>query len=464
MENKRGNFSGKVGFIAAAAGSAIGLGNIWRFPFVVGQSGGAAFLVIYLLLVFLICYPVLLAEVAIGRGAQKSAAGAFQSLRYPRWSFIGAGGVICAVLILSFYNIVAGWVLGYIVEIFRGNFDIGIHFSDYIDDMYEVAGYSTGFMFLTAAIVSGGITKGIEKANRILMPMLLTILVFLVIYSLTLPGAAAGLQFYLVPDFSKINISVIYNALGQGFFSLSLGMGTMLTYGSYLKKKENIITSGAVITLADFSIAFIAGLMIFPMVFTQGISTEGGSGLIFITMPGVFKTMGPVLGVIVGGLFFILLGFAALTSTISLLELPVSFLVDQKNMNRKLAAWISAVAVLLFSIPSVISNGYSKYFTNFITYFGQDHATDFMTFIGDVSSNTLLPLGGFLISVFSVYVWRRHRLFRELSRGNETFMRSFLAKYVNFTLRYTAPILLALIFVVTVLDIFFGVRIKFIHY
>ncbi len=459
----RGNFSGRIGFIAAAAGSAIGLGNIWRFPFITGQDGGGAFLIVYLVLVFLICYPVLLAEIAIGRGAQKSAGGAFQSLRYPRWRFIGFGGVICAIIILSFYNIVAGWVFGYIIEILRGNFEIGHQFSDFIDDMFEVAAYSAGFMFLTAAIVSGGVTKGIEKANRILMPMLLVILLFLVIYSLTLPGAAAGLKFYLVPDFSKINIAVIYNALGQGFFSLSLGMGTMLTYGSYLRKKENIISSGVVITLADFSIAFLAGLMIFPMVFNQGISTQGGPGLIFITMPGVFKTMGPVLGIIIGALFFILLAFAALTSTISLLELPVSYLVDQKNMNRKLAAWISAVFVLICSIPSMLANGYSPYFTHFIKYFGSKEATDFMTFIGDVSSNTLLPLGGLLISVFSVYVWKRHRLFRELSRGNENFMRSFLAKYLNFTLRYTAPILLGIIFIVTILELFFGVRIEFIH-
>ncbi|HLF36124.1 MAG TPA: sodium-dependent transporter, partial [Cyclobacteriaceae bacterium] len=328
MERNRPNFSSRIGFIAAAAGSAIGLGNIWRFPFLVGLGGGAIFLLVYLIIIFSICYPILITEIAIGRGAQKSASGAFRSLRFPNWSFIGLLTVVCSVLILSFYIIVSGWVLGYFVEILTGNFNIGQQFSGFTSDIFRVSVYSILFMAATATIVSGGVTRGIERANRIMMPLLFTILIFLVVYSLTLPGAREGLKFYLIPDFSKINLSVIYSALGQGFFSLSLGMGTMLTYGSYLSRKENIPSSAVIITLADFSIAFMAGLMIFPMVFTQGISTQGGTGLVFIAMPGIFGTMGPVFGTLIGSLFFLLLGFAALTSTISLLELPVSYFVD----------------------------------------------------------------------------------------------------------------------------------------
>jgi neurotransmitter:Na+ symporter, NSS family len=335
MVSKRTTFSGKFGFIAAAAGSAVGLGNIWKFPFEAGKSGGSAFLLMYLIFCFVLCFPIMATEIAIGRRSQKSAALAFRPLGYPNWSFVGALGVFCGVLILSFYNVVAAWVVGYFVEMLIGNFGIGKQFSTYTSDIPLISGYALAFMFATAFIVAQGITKGIEKASKIMMPLLLGIIVALAAYALTLPGAAEGLRFYLVPDLSKINLSVIYRALGQAFFSLSLGLGAMMTFGSYLSKKEDIISSSALITLADLGIAFLAGLMIFPMVFSQGLSVEGGAGLIFITMPGVFESMGPVLGVVVGSLFFLLLAFAALTSTISLLELPVAFLVDKFHIQRK---------------------------------------------------------------------------------------------------------------------------------
>ena len=458
MATKRTNFSGKFGFIAAAAGSAVGLGNIWKFPFEAGKSGGSAFLIMYLLFCFALCFPIMTTEIAIGRRSQKSAALAFRPLGYPRWSFVGALGVLCGVLILSFYNVVAGWVMGYFVELLLGNFSIGRDFSAYTSDIPLVGGYMLAFMFATAFIVAQGISKGIEKASKILMPLLLAIIICLAVYSLTLPGAIDGLIFYLVPDFSKINLSVVYRALGQAFFSLSLGLGAMMTYGSYLSKKEDIISSSALITLADVGIAFLAGLMIFPMVFSQGLSTDGGAGLIFITMPGVFENMGPVLGVVVGSLFFLLLTFAALTSTISLLELPVSYMVDKFQIQRRFAVWYAAGLVLLIGIPSMIANGYSERFTRFITYVGQKEPVDFMTFLADVASNTLLPLGGFFVSIFAVYVWTRKRLFGELSHGNPGFGRTWLAKYIGFTLQFIAPTILGLIFVITVLETFFGIR------
>lgn len=459
MAGVRTNFKSKFGFIAAAAGSAVGLGNIWKFPFEVGRNGGAAFLLVYIFFCVVLCYPLLLTELAIGRRAHKSAVGAFKAMNHPKWTLLGSLSVICGILILSFYNVVAGWVFGFFVEILLGNFNIGREFGAFITDVSEVGGYSLLFLVVTAFIVSKGISNGIERASKILMPLLLVILVFLAIYALTLNNAMEGIKFYLIPDPTKLSVEVIYRSLGQAFFSLSLGMGAMITYGSYLRKSEDIVFSGAMITLSDFGIAFLAGLMIFPFVFSQGLPTDGGTGLIFMAMPGIFEHMGPVLGVTLGALFFLLLSFAALTSTISLLELPVAFLVDQTSIKRDFAVWISAIVVFIIGIPSLIGNGYSSFFSNFITYIGADHATDFMTFISDVASNTLLPLGGFFTAVFAVYSWKRRKLLRELTYGNPKFLKSWTAKYVGFCLQYIAPFVLGLTFIITVLEIFFGVHI-----
>lgn len=458
MVSNRNKFTNKFGFIAAAAGSAVGLGNIWRFPFEVGRGGGAAFLVLYLIFCFVLCYPLLITEIAIGRRAQKNPVGAFRAMKHPNWTFIGFLSVLCGILILSFYNVVAGWVLGYFVEMLLGNFSIGEHFTEYTSDIEMVGGYSMLFMVITAFIVSKGVTNGIEKASKIMMPTLLAIILALVVYAFTLDHAVEGLEFYLIPDPSKLTIEVIYSALGQAFFSLSLGMGALITYGSYLKKHEDIVFSGAIVTLADVIIAFLAGLMIFPFIFSQGLSTEGGTGLIFTTLPGLFANMGPVLGIIIGSLFFLLLSFAALTSTISLMELPVSYLVDQHDVKREKAVWVSAGFIYLIGIPSLIGNGYSPFFSNFVTYMGADSPTDFMTFIVDLSSNTLLPFGGFSIAIFSVYIWKRRKLFRELSYGRESFLKSWLSKYVGFCLQYVAPIVLGMIFIITLLDTFLGIH------
>ena len=459
MAANRSKFSSKFGFIAAAAGSAVGLGNIWKFPFEVGKGGGSAFLIIYLVFCFVLCYPILVTEIAIGRRAQKSAPLAFKPLGHSNWSIIGILGIFCAVVILSFYNIVAGWVLGYFVEMLLGNFDIGHHFEDFVKDIAEVGGYTLAFMIGTAYIVSQGVTKGIEKFSKILMPLLVAIILVLTIYAMTLDGAMEGITFYLVPDFSKLNLNVIYRALGQSFFSLSLGLGALITYGSYLSRKENIVQAGALITLADVGIAFLAGLMIFPFVFSQGITPEGGAGLIFMTMPGIFETMGPSLGVVIGSLFFLLLAFAALTSTISLLELPVAYMVDKHKVKRKNAVWYSAAVVFLLGIPSMLGNGYSEFFTNFITYVGADKPVNFMDFVTDIASNTLLPFGGLMVSIFTIYAWKRRKLFRELSHGHPNFPRTFLARYIGFSLQYICPPVLGVIFIVTILEIFFGVKI-----
>jgi len=459
MAGHRSTFTNKFGFIAAAAGSAVGLGNIWKFPFEVGKGGGSAFLIIYLIFCFVLCYPILVTEIAIGRRSQKSAAMAFKPLGHPNWSIVGIMGVFCGVVILSFYNIVAGWVLGYFVEMMLGNFAIGEQFGEYVMDIAEVGGYTIAFLIATAYIVSQGVTKGIEKASKILMPVLLAIILVLTVYAMTMDGAMEGITFYLVPNFSKINLNVIYRALGQSFFSLSLGLGALMTYGSYLSRKENIISAGAMITLADVGIAFLAGLMIFPFVFSQGIHPEGGAGLIFMTMPGIFESMGPTLGIIVGSLFFLLLAFAALTSTISLLELPVAYLVDKHKVKRKYAVWYAAALIFLLGIPSMLGHGYSDYFTEFISYVGAERPVNFMDFVTDVASNTLLPFGGFMVSVFAIYIWKRRKLFRELSHGYNKFPKTFVARYVGFSLQYICPPVLGAIFIITILEIFLGIKI-----
>ncbi len=456
----RGGFSNRLGFIAAAAGSAVGLGNIWRFPFEVGDGGGAAFVVMYLLFCFVLCFPVMITEIAIGRKTDKNPAGAFKALGYKNWSFVGKIGIFCGVLILSFYNVVAGWSFGYFVEISMGHFDIGSRFTEFTEDVLTVGLYAVVFMAATAFIVSKGVAGGIEKAAKFLMPTLVIIIIGLVIYSLTLEHSMEGIKFYLVPDFSKITPKVIYKALGQAFFSLSLGMGALITYGSYVDSKENIVTSAALITLADVGIAFIAGLMMFPLVaFMNGgdmTNVSGGPGLIFMTLPGVFQTLGPVLGVVIGSLFFLLISFAALTSTVSLLEVPVAYMVDEHKIKRNRAVWIIAAFIFIIGLPSLVGNGYSAFFTNFITYFGAESSTNFMDFVQHIANDSFLPLGGCLIVFFGAYVWKKENLNEEIAKGYPGYKGSFVEMYINFAISYLCPVVLGVLFLLTVLNQFFS--------
>ena len=273
----------------------------------------------------------------------------------------------------------------------------------------------------------------------------------------------AGLRFYLVPDFSELTGSVIYNAMGQAFFSLSLGMGALITYGSYVGRNDNIITSAAFITLADVGIALIAGLMIFPLIgyMTAGAMEDVGRGpaLIFVTLPQIFGSIGGVLGSVVGTVFFTLLCFAALTSTVSLLEVPVAYVVDELGVRRKRAVWIVAIGIFIVGIPSLLGNGYSDFFTSFITYVGAEKATDFLSFMNHIANDTLLPLGGCLIVFFAAHIWKKHNLDEELSHGSPGYKGSFVQKYLNFAVSYLAPLVLGILFVFTVLSTFFGIKI-----
>ncbi len=458
----RGSFSNKLGFILAAAGSAVGLGNIWSFPFVVGEGGGAAFLLVYLFFCFILCFPVMVTEIAIGRKTQLNPAGAYEALGYKKWRLLGVLGIISGVVILSFYNVVAGWAFGYFLELSMGHFEIGSQFSTFIKDVFKVGLYAFVFMFATAYIVSKGVAGGIERASKILMPLLIIMITGLVIYSLTLDHAFEGLKFYLVPDLSQLTLEVMGKAMGQAFFSLSLGMGALITYGSYLSKNDNIVSSAAFITLADVGIAFIAGLMMFPMVayLTNG-TMEGagqGAGLIFTVLPGAFKGLGPVLGVVVGSTFFLLLSFAALTSTVSLLEVPVAYVVDEKGIKRKKAVWLVAGGIFLLGIPSLISNGYSEFFTNFITYVGAEKATSFMDFAQNVANDTFLPLGGCLISIFAAHLWKTKNLNEEIALGYPGYQGSIVQKFLTFAILFLCPVVLGTMFILTLFQTFFGIN------
>lgn len=453
----RGSFSGRVGFILAAAGSAVGLGNIWRFPYLAGQNGGAIFLLFYLICIFLLCYPVMVGEIAIGRNTQSDAYGSYKKLGGKGWGFLGIFGILAGILILSFYNVVAGWAFGYFLEISFGNLlnepDFGTFFGSYINDISDNFWFSFAFMIITAVIVSQGIQKGIEAANKIMMPALYSILIGLIIYGLTLPNAWDGVVLYLVPDFSNFKAQTVFDGLRQAFFSLSLGMGALITYGSYLNKKENITSSAAIISIADTSVAFLSGLMIFPMIAALNAYDVSGPSLIFVVLAKVFASMDPIIGRIVGGSFFLLICFAALTSTISLLEVPAAFLVDQKKMKRRNVVWGLALLIFVLGIPSMISQGMVPFLNKLPFYKGRD----FLSFVSDICDISL-TIGGCLMSVFIAKKWGMDNFNRELALGNEGFNGSFVKGYLNVIIRYVSPVLLSILSVLIIIEKFFGIE------
>ena len=453
--SNRGNFSGRLGFILAATGSAIGLSNIWRFPYLAGQNGGAVFLIIYLLCIFLFCFPVMVGEIAIGRAAATDAYGAYTKLGGKKWGLLGIFGIISGVFILSYYNVVAGWAFGYFIEITFGSLlqeeDYRTFFGGFVNNVFNNFFYSLGFLALTAWAVVRGIQRGIEVANRILMPALFLILIGLIIYSLTLPNAMQGIRFYLVPDFSEITAQTVFDALRLAFFTLSLGIGGLITYGSYVKRSENIVYSSAVVTWADTIVAFLAGLMIFPLVFSAGQSPAEGPALVFVVMPEIFKGMGPVVGKIVGAAFFLLLCFAALPSCISLLELPVAYLVDEKKLSRKKVVWVLAAVIFVLGLPSLMSFGSVPALNKIFFYKDRD----FLTFIADITDITL-TIGGCLMCIFIAYRWRIMNFNAELSAGNPGFAGSFVQRYINVSIMYVCPILLGILSVLIIIDKFWG--------
>lgn len=433
----RGNWNSKLGFILAAAGSAVGLGNMWRFPTEAASNGGGAFLLVYLIAVFLIGYPVMMAEIAIGRRTGKNPVGAFKALSSNKlYPLIGMWGVLCGVMILSFYTVIAGWTVSYVFEeIF---FAVGmIEWATWVSNTsngWLNAIFSIAFMGCTIGIIRGGVSDGIEKATKTLMPLLFIILFILIGYVITQPGSGEGLAIYLQPDFSQITPNLIFAAMGQAFFSLSLGMGALITYGSYLSRKENVPQAAGLVTFVDTLVAFLAGLLIIPTMYmaqAKGISIFDSAGdlvagpaLIFQVLPSLFHDLGGVLGVVFGVTFFLLLSVAALTSTISLLEVPVSYAIDEHKISRKRAALGVGLGILAISL--IIS-----FYTSLIGT------------IDLIFSTIGLPLGGILICLFLSYAWKTDNAFDELELGNNNFRNSMVGKTWKLFIMIICPLVIA---------------------
>lgn len=445
MKNQREQWGSKLGFILAATGSAIGLGNIWKFPYIAGENGGAAFIFIYLICIAIIGLPVLIAEILVGRTTQRNPVGAFKALSGSRfWTAVGGMGVLAGFVILSFYSVVAGWSLGYIFEALKGTFAefssaelAGEHFNLLVSNVQWVIGFHIIFFLLTMGVVYAGVQNGIERGSKIMMPMLFCILIVLVIRGLTLPGAGAGMNFLLNPDWSKVTPTAVLVALGHAFFTLSLGMGAMMTYGSYMSKKDNIPGASLQIVFFDTLIALLAGIAIFTAVFATGQDPAAGPGLIFQTLPVVFAKMPG--GYIFGILFFLLLTIAALTSAISLLEVVVAYFVDERGWSRHWAVLVFGLVLILVGVPSALSFNLLADWKLFgKTYFD---LADFL------ASNILLPLGGLAIAVFVAWIWGLDKVLVQLKSGAEDLFDLFpnRIKLLTFFLKYVSPVLIFLV-------------------
>jgi neurotransmitter:Na+ symporter, NSS family len=432
----RGTWGSRTGFILAAAGSAVGLGHIWRFPYVTGENGGAAFVLLYIASVFVIGVPILFAELTLGRHAQRNPVGAIKAIA-PRsnWKYLGYLGVSCGVFILSYYALIAGWTFGYI---FKTALNDRASFQQFSENALLNALLYLVFILLTIGVVYGGVQKGIERWSKILMPALPVLLLSIIIYSLTLPGAMAGVRFYLRPDFSGVTGNTVLIALGQAFFANSLGMGAMVTYGSYLDKRQNIISSGIGVVSFGILISFLAGLAIFPAVFAMGKSPAGGPELVFVVLPEIFRMMPG--GIIVGIVFFVLLAIAALTSTISLLEVPVAFLIDEKNMRRKVATWLVGGVTVLFGIPSALSFGASDFFTSLPVFGG----ISFFGMMDYIFGNVALPLGGVMFALLVGWRWGIHEAVKEICQGHRKFL-GVQSRVWGVLLRYVCPVVILLV-------------------
>ncbi|HPE74497.1 MAG TPA: sodium-dependent transporter [Draconibacterium sp.] len=441
LQPNRESFGSRFGVIAATAGSAIGLGNIWRFPYVAGENGGAAFIILYLGFVIAIGIPVMLSEFTIGRRAQQNVYGSFRKLAPKQpWYLIGLMGVAAAFMILAFYTAVAGWTLEYLYQSIVNGFagkspdELNMMFDYFVGGTSRPLIWFFVFMGLTAFIIMAGVKNGIEKSTKILMPLLLILLLVLIVRSVTLPGAGKGISFLLRPDFSKITASTVLVALGQAFFSLSIGMGTLVTYGSYIKKSENLGSTAFSVAMADTLIAVLAGLAIFPAVFAFNIEPGYGEGLVFVTLPNIFQQMPG--GTIFSVMFFILLGVAALTSTISVLEVIVAFFVEELKMKRKAATWLATFSVSILGILCVLS-------TSSLADFKILGHTIF-SLLENTTANVLLPLGGMFIVIFVAWFFGRQNVVDELS--NDGKLKARYVPLFMFIIKFVAPLAIAFVF------------------
>ena len=445
MKEKRSMFSGKLGFVLAAAGSAVGLGNIWRFPYLAARYGGGIFLLVYLILVVSLGFSLMIAEVAIGRKTKLSAIGAFRKLR-EKWKFLGYLSSLVPIIIFPYYCVIGGWVVKYLLVYATGG---GMeaagdtYFNDYIAKPAEPILWLAVYVGITAVIVFFGVQKGIEKASRIMMPALVVLTIGVAIYSVTRPGALEGVAYYLIPDFSRFSVNTVLGAMGQMFYSMSLAMGIMVTYGSYMKREDDLEKSVSQIEIFDTGIAFLAGLMVIPAVFAFSGGDEAalnqGAGLMFVTLPKVFADAG-TLGLVFGGLFFLLVLFAALTSSVSLMETVVSIFQDTFHWSRKFTCTLVMVACLVLALPSSLGYG----LLDWIAPLGFS-LLDFFDFI---SNSVLMPIVALFTCLFVGWVVKPKLVVDEVKLSSK-FPREKLFVVV---IRYVAPICILLVLISSVLD------------
>ena len=442
----RGSFGSQLGVILASAGSAVGLGNIWRFPTEVGKGGGAAFILIYLAFIFLLAMPVMISEFVIGRSARSNAIGAFQKLSPGKpWIVAGIMGVLGGFLVLSFYSVVAGWTLHYTIQSALGQLqggkgtDFGAAFNAFVSDPWQPSLYLAIFMLLTHLVVARGIQHGIERYSKLMMPLLLAIIVLLVAFSLTMPGAKDGIRFLLQPDLSEVTPDVVLGAMGQAFFSLSVGLGCLVTYASYFSKETRLVKSAMNVCIIDTMVAVLSGFIIFPTVFSVGISPDAGPGLVFITLPNVFLlsfSEMPVIGYAFALLFYVLLLLAALTSSISMHEICTAFISEHFSKSRRKAAAIVTVICLVLGGFCSLSFGPWKE----VTFCGKG--------IFDLFDYTvtkfLMPLGGLLITLFVGWYFDRKLVEQQLTNDGSIPVRTM--KPLLFLIRWVAPFGILVIF------------------
>ena len=444
---QRENFGSRMAVIMAFAGSAIGLGNIWRFPYLVGQDGGAAFVVIYILATLVISLPIFFAESVVGRRTGANCRGAFIELgKGTAWPYLGFLMVFTPLWIVSYYSVVGGWSLEYLVQAVRLDF---IHtapdamsgsFERFISRTWAPLGFHLAFLAATVAIVALGVKSGIEKFSKICLPVLFALVVLIAVYSLTLPGAQKGLAYLFKPDFSKVTIGTCLDALGQSFYSLSLGMGIIITYSSYVSKKENLMASGVGTAVSDMLFAILAGVAIMPAVFAAGIEPGSGPGLIFDTLPYIFAQMGlqmPWISSLAAILFFLTILFAALTSSISLIEVGVAYLTEERGFKR---GW---ACVFLFVITGALGGLCSLSFGPLadVTVFGMG----FFDLFDTVASNVLLTVGGLLVVLFVGWKMPKADVFDELTNGGTKRRNVRLFNFFYFLIRYVAPVGVAIL-------------------
>lgn len=447
MKEKRSSFTGKIGFVLAAAGSAVGLGNIWRFPYLAAKYGGGIFLLIYVILAVTFGFTLMTAEIALGRKTGLSASGAFAALN-KKYSFIGVIASIVPMIILPYYSVIGGWVTKYFAAFATGQAHASAsdnYFSDFISRTGEPIIWFFVFIAVTAVVVLFGVEKGIEKVSKIMMPVLVLLTLFIAIYTLFIPGAMEGFIYYVKPDFSKFSVTTVLAAMGQLFYSMSLAMGIMITYGSYMKKDVNLESSVSQIEIFDTGVAFLAGMMIVPSVFAFSGGDESalgkGPSLMFITLPKVFDSM--VGGSIIGTAFFLLVLVAALTSSISLMETVVSIIEDKFKLGRKKTCIVVFIGCIVLGIPSSLGFGV----WSGVSVMGMS-ILDMFDFI---SNSVIMPIVALLTCIFIGFVIKPQSIIDEVEIGGGKFKRK---KLFSVMIKYIAPIFIVLILVSSILDTF----------